>query len=189
MPATKTIRALLTSGCRWSKQGVCQVVDLIESQPRKLPQLVECLWDPDPFVANGAADALERLTRERPSILDPWKDALLGLLAETREKHVRWNLALTIPRMKLSRSQCRRAKAVLESYLDDRSSVVKTSALHGLADLVRQDPGSLREVVDLLQIAGPSGTPAMRARSRILLAQLENPAKRQSNRVSLHMFT
>jgi HEAT repeat protein len=189
MPTTKSIRAILTSGCRWSKECVWQVVELVDGQPRKLPQLVECLWDPDPFVASGAADALERLTRDRPSKLDPWKDALLGLLMETLDKRVRWNLALTIPRMKLNLAQCRRAKAALESFLDDKSSVVKTAALHGLADLARQDPASLREVVDLLLIAGRSGTPAMRARSRILLARLENPGKRQRQRVSLHMFT
>jgi hypothetical protein len=46
-------------------------------------------------------------------------------------------------------------------------------ALQGLVDLTRQNPDSLARVLDLLRIYGRSGTAAMRARSRLLLEQLE----------------
>jgi hypothetical protein len=62
---------------------------------------------------------------------------------------------------------------ILLSYLEDRSSIVKTCALQGLADLTRQDASLLPEVVDLLNIHSRSGTSAMRARGRMLLKQLE----------------
>jgi hypothetical protein len=73
-------------------------------------------------------------------------------------------------------------------FLDDPSSIVKTAALHGMADLSRQDPERLPEVLDLLRIAGRSGTPAMRARSRILLKAFECQKSKQQNRSSIHMF-
>ena len=189
MPRTKSIREILATGCRSSKDCVLQIVELVGAEPRKLPQLVECLWAADPFVAAGAADALERLTRHRSSRMEQWKEPLLGLLLEAKEKRLRWNLALTVPRMKLTVSQCRRAAAALESYLDDQSSIVKTSALHGLADLASQNPETLSSVVDRLRLAERTGTPAMRARSRILLLKLEKPRRPREPHPSLHMFT
>jgi hypothetical protein len=73
---------------------------------------------------------------------------------------------------------------VLESWLNDASSIVKTAALQGLADLTRHDPAALPGVLDLLRIQGRSGTPAMRARSRILLSKLEKRSARDGNAAS-----
>jgi hypothetical protein len=188
MSAAESIRQMLVPGRRLNPGRVCEAVALIERRPGKLAELIECLWDDDPAVASRAADALERITRHQPDPAQRWKDALLGLLAETTEKKVRWNLALTIPRLKLTLSECRRVAAVLNSYLDDPSSILKTSALHGLADLTRQDPNSLADVLELLRVAGRSGTPAMRARSRILLKQIECSRHKRQNRSSIHMF-
>ena len=193
MPTRKrireSIRDMLEPGGRLDPGRVWQVVELVDGQPRKLGQLIECLWDENPAVANRAADALERVTRDRPAQAQRWKDELLGLMAEAEEKKLRWNLALVVPRLKLTPPECRRAAAAMRSYLDDPSSIVKTAALHGLADLTRQDSSLFPDVVDLLRVAGRSGTPAMRARSRILLEKLENPAQGKRTGTSLHMFT
>jgi hypothetical protein len=175
---------------------VCEVVALVLAQRRKIPQLVECLWDDDPAVANRAADVLERVTRGRPGLAQPWKEPLLGLMAEASggkadkkvEKKLRWNLALVVPRLKLTVPECRRTAALLQSWLDDPSSIVKTAALHGIADLTRQDPSSLPAAIELLRVTGRSGTPAMRARSRILLKELESSRQKRLNRSSIYMF-
>jgi hypothetical protein len=173
MPRTESIRQMLEPGRRLDAGRVWEVVELVEGRPGKLAQLIECLWDDNPAVASRAADTLERATRDRPAVAQRWKDELLGLMAETTEKKVRWNLALIVPRLKLSVPECRRAAEALKSYLDDPSSIVKTAALHGMADLTRQDPESLPDVLDLLRMAGRSGTAAMQARSRILLKAIE----------------
>ncbi|HMG88124.1 MAG TPA: hypothetical protein VK574_20500 [Terracidiphilus sp.] len=188
MPIQQTIRQMLKPGARLDPGRVWEVVELVEGRPAKLAQVVECLWDDDPAVASRAADALERVSRQRPEKAQRWVEPLLGLMAETTEKKVRWNLALTIPRLRLTAAECRRVNAVLRSYLGDSSSIVKTAALHGMADLTRQDPESLPDVIDLLRVAGRSGTPAMRARSRILLKALERDQGKRQNRISIHMF-
>jgi hypothetical protein len=187
MPSAKPIRQMLTPGRRLDVGRVREAVELIQDNPRNLAQLIECLWDDNPAIASRAADALERVTHARPQLAQRWKDALLGLLADTTEKKVRWNLALLIPRLKLTVPECRRAAGILNTYLDDPSSIVKTTALHGMADLTRQDPESLPDVLDLLRVAGRSGTPAMRARSRILLKAFDQKQKRQ-NQSLMHMF-
>jgi hypothetical protein len=179
---------MLAPGSRLDVGRVWEVVELIEGRPGRLAQLVECLWDDDAGVACRAADVLERVTRDSPHPAQQWKDELLGLMGEITEKKVRWNLALVIPRLKLTVPECRRVAGVLRSYLDDRSSIVRTAALHGMADLTRQDPESLPDVVDLLRVAGRSGTPAMQARSRILLKEIECSRQKRQNRSSIHMF-
>lgn len=188
MPAIETIREMLATGRRLDVGRVREVVELVREKPGKLAQLIECLWDENPAIASRGADALERVTHARPQMAQRWKDALLGLLAETTEKKVRWNLALVVPRMKLTVAECRRVAGILTSYLEDPSSIVKTTALHGMADLTRQDPESLPDVLDLLRVAGRSGTPAMRARSRILLKAFESRKQKRQNRSSMHMF-
>ncbi len=174
---------MLCGGRPLEKGRSCEVADLVVEQPRKLAALIECLWDDDPGVANRAADAIERATagnppRLGPWLLAPWKESLLGLLADAQPNKLRWNLALTVPRTELTIAEARRAFATLRGYLDDSSSIVNTAAIHGLADLTRYDPSLLHEVLDLLRILSRSGTPAMRARGRILLGKLESGGKK-----------
>jgi len=183
------LRAELAIGRHALDRGrVPELVRTISSQPRRAVRLIELLWDDDPGVANRAADLLERVS-SRPSpalsrILNEYKEALLGLLPDARFIKLRWNLAFVIPRLTLTVAEARRAAASLHSFLEDRSSIVKTAALQGLADLTRHDPDSLPAVLDLLRIQGRSGTPAMRARSRHLILRLD-PSARPSRRRSL----
>jgi hypothetical protein len=187
------IRAQLAIGRSAFDVGrVPEIAEWICDLPRRIPRLIELLWDDEPGVASRAADVLERIMRQPSPALGRavagHKVALIGLLSEAQPPKVRWNLALTIPRMELTVPECRRVAAVLKTWFDDRSSIVKTAALHGMAELTRQDPASLTAVLDLLRAAGRSGTPAMRARSRILLKKLERPPEADPAHTGLHMF-
>jgi hypothetical protein len=120
-----------------------------------------------------SADAAEKVTRKNPGLLKPYKTELLGLMAEADQQELRWHLAAMIPRLSLNASERRRAADSFEDYLEDRSSIVKTFALQGLADLATDDPDLRPSVIELLRAAERGGTPAMRARSRKLLPHLE----------------
>ena len=188
MQKQKTIREMLAVGRHRLNPGhACKVAELVLAKPRKVGQLIECLWDEDPGIANRAADALERATYHRPQIAQPWKEALIGRMAEAEQNKLRWNLALLVPRLELSMSDARRAAAALRSYLDDKGSIVKTAAMHGLTGLTRHDPELLPEVIDMLRILSRSGTPAMRARGRILLKQLETGKRRAKTDQPAHI--
>jgi len=189
MPAATDLRALLTEGRYALSLGrVPEVVALVEAKPRLAGRLLELLWDDDPGVVQRAADVLERVSH-KPSralerILAGAKEALIGLVAEAQPKKLRWNLALTLGRLPLTAPECRRVAAAFYSYLDDPSSIVKTAALQGLADLTRHDSTLLPEVLDTLRIHGRSGTPAMRARARILLKKLEQATPEQARAIA-----
>lgn len=171
---------------------VCEITEWIADAPRRIPELIELMWDDDAGVAGRAADVLERITRDASAgvrrVVTGYKEEIIGLLAEARFPKLRWNLALTLPRLALTRAECRRIAAVLEGWLEDSSSIIKTTALHALADMTAQNPESREEVMELLRVCGRSGTPAMRARSRILLKAMERPEGKRMRRGSLHMF-
>jgi hypothetical protein len=113
--------------------------------------------------------AAEKVTRKHRELLQPYKDELLGLMGETEEQELRWHLAVLVPRLELNARERQVAISLLHRYLEGRSSIVKTLALQGLVDLVKDEPGIRSRVIDILR----HGTPAVKVRSRKLLAQLE----------------
>ena len=173
--------ALLTGGDRRSIGRANQVAAAVLQSPEIFPQLIKGLWSADSLVRMRAADAVEKITRAKPELLRPYKKELLGLMHEAEAKEERWHLALIAQRLPLSAKERVIAAAALKSYLEDRSSIVRTFALQALSDCAGQDPALLPEVIELLQQALRSGTAAMKARSRKLLLRLERrPAKTQS---------
>ena len=69
--------------------------------------------------------------------------------------------------------QTARAAASLQRYLEDRSSMVKTFALQGLADLARQDAQLREPARRIIEERLRTGTAAMKARARKLLKELQ----------------
>jgi hypothetical protein len=144
----KKITAMLEGSDQRSIGRANEVARLVLKESRRFRELIKCLWDENPVVR---------------------KTELLGLLAEAEQIELRWHLAAMIPRLRLTAPQRHRAAAVLQRYLEDRSSVVKTFAMQGLADLSQNDADLRSKVKHLLEEAVQSGTPAMRARARNLL--------------------
>lgn len=169
----KNILALLQGGDRRTIGRADQVAATVSADPGLFPTLIAGLWSTNELVRMRAADATEKVTREHRELLDPYKKELLGLMAETRQQELRWHLAVMIPRLELNAKERQSAVNSLTGYLEDRSSIVKTFALQGLADLAEDNPEPRGRVIDILRAASRNGTPAMRARSRKLLLRLE----------------
>jgi hypothetical protein len=177
----ETARSMLQAGRHRLEAGrVCEVTEMVFKSPRRLGAVIECLFDENAGVANRAADVLERVTRWKPGHAKRWKSELVGLMAEAEQNKLRWNLALTVGRLPLTVPEAQRAAQILRTWFDDKSSIVKTAAMHGLADLTKHEPSLRPEVLDSLRVLSRSGTPAMRARGRILLKQLERPPRKKS---------
>jgi len=94
-------------------------------------------------------------------------------MAEARQQELRWHLAAMVPRLRLDVKERKVVCSLLRSYLEDDSSIVKTSALQALAVLASNQPSIQPEVIKLLRQSARNGTPAMKARSRKLLLHLE----------------
>ena len=166
------LRALLSGGDRRSIGRVPQVLRIIRRQPQVAARLVTALRDGDPIVRMRAADALEKVSVAHPDLLHPHKRELLSLAHRATQQELRWHLAQLIPRLPLTIRQRRGAATLFQTYLRDRSAIVRTFAMQALADLASVDPGLRPRITALLRRLTSAGTPAMRARGRRLLAGL-----------------
>jgi hypothetical protein len=171
MTLSQTLAAMLSGGDRRSIGRSDAAVKLVLQQPGRFGELMECLASENPVLRMRAADAAEKVSAKKPRLLDRHKAELLGLLARAEQIELRWHLALMIPRLRLTAPERQRAAEALLGYLEDRSSIVKTFALEGLADLRRSDVALRPDVKQLLLNALRTGTPAMKARARKLLKQ------------------
>src|SRR5271156_6458595 len=131
----KHILPLLQGGDRRTIGRSDQVAARVSKAPELFAELIAGLWSEDPLVRMRAADAAEKVTRKKRELLLPHKKELLSLMAETEQQELRWHLAAMVPRIQLNAKERQIAIAALNRYLEDRSSIVKTSALQGLADL------------------------------------------------------
>jgi hypothetical protein len=170
--ALTTLSSILQGGDRRSLGEANRVVTLVLGQPRRFPELLECLWCDDPVVRMRAADAAEKISAQRAELPHPFKAELLGRAGETSQQELRWHLALMIPRLPLAPTERKRAIALLKEFLSDRSSIVKTCALQGLAELAQGIPELRSEVIGVMERASRTGTPAMKACARKLLPKL-----------------
>lgn len=149
---------------------------MVAQDAELFPELIAGLWSDDLLVRMRASDATEKVTRNNREFLKPYKKKLLALMAETKQQELRWHLAAMIPRLQLSVRERQFAVSLMNSYLEDGSSIVKTSALQGLADLANltdNDPSLRFKVIEQLRESSRNGTPAMKARSRKLLLDLK----------------
>jgi HEAT repeat protein len=181
---TAELRELLSGGDRRSIGRVPHVLRLLAADPQVFGPLVAALSDSDPLVRMRAADALEKATVREAAPLQPYKRILLRLAASSQQQEVRWHLAQLLPRLGLRAAQRRSAAHALRGYLDDRSAIVRTFALQGLADLASQDASLKPLARRSLRWAAQEGTPAMRARAKRLMRELELPRPAAATRAA-----
>jgi hypothetical protein len=162
--------AKLRGGDRRSIGRVPEVVRDVSKKPVLARELAMGLVNDDPIVRMRAADALEKLSRDRPGILDPFKYVLLGAAADSYQQEVRWHLAQMLPRLELSRKELNSVVSLLRRYLSDKSSIVKVCAMQGLVDLGTRDHTLLASLKPVIEDACRCGSPAMRARGRKLMS-------------------
>ncbi len=149
-----------------------QVLRILRRNPKLTTQLVRALHDGDAIVRMRAADALEKATVAHPELLRPHQRVLVSLARRATQQELRWHLAQIIPRLPLTARQRRRAAAAFQTYLEDRSAIVRTFAMQALADLASVDTALRPRIAAQLRRLSSTGTPAMRARGRRLLATL-----------------
>jgi hypothetical protein len=134
--------------------------------------LILGMLEEDPVLRMRCADAAVKVSTQRPELLHPFKRMVLSRLSQIEQAEVRWHVIQIISLMKLTPHEKKYAVRILTAYLKDGSSIVKTFSMQALADLAAADPALQKKVLPLLKELTVSGTPAMRARGRKLLAQM-----------------
>ncbi len=169
--ATSRLLGRLTGGDRRSIGKSNDVVADVLRAPVLFAELVAGLVAGDALVRMRAADAAEKVSARHPAWLVPHKRALLECASSAEQQELRWHLALMLPRLPLLASEREQVVALLIGWLSDKSAIVRTFCMQGLADLAQQDAGLRVRVLTLLRRLVQTGTPAMRTRGRRLLAE------------------
>ncbi len=172
MATYELIRAMLSGGDRRSLGRSGEVLRLMSTNPGSFGVLLKCLCDRNDVIRMRAADVIEKLSRNESHQLDSHKAELLVQFSKSRQQEVRWHLAVVLPRLRLSKRECVLVANTLQNYLEDRSSIVKASAMQGLADLTRQCVFLRPKAIRLIRASTIAGTAAMKARGRRLLKEL-----------------
>ena len=173
------IRKLKAGDLRQKRKSEEVVADVLK-KPQLFRQVVAGIAYTDPGVRMRASDAIEKITRFRPELLQPYKKNFLSVFATIDQKEVRWHLAQILPRLELTRKERQQVFDILISFLDDNSRIVKTFAMQGLADIAEMDHSYLPRVVKIVENLMASGIPAIQSRGKKLLPKLTkaqpNPA-------------
>jgi len=165
----KPILKRLRGGDRRSIGNSVEVAADVLANPRLFPDLFNGMLAEDPIVRMRAADAVEKVTVHNPILLNPLKAKLLKRIALIDQQEIRWHAAQLFSRVEWTRPERKRVVEILQNYLTDKSSIVRTCAMQALADIALKDSKLRSSIVKQLQQLTESGTPAMKARGKKLL--------------------
>jgi len=170
---THAILKILQGGDRRSIGRVDEVVDRVLGSSSLFEELITGLFSADPVVRMRTADAVEKITLVRPEWLTPHKKVLIRLAGDTDQQEVRWHMAQILPRLTLKPDDRKNIADILFSYLNDQSKIAVTFALQALADLAAEENALKPRVIRVLEEFTETGSPAIKSRSRKLLAMLK----------------
>ncbi|MEX1139878.1 MAG: hypothetical protein WEB33_03755 [Bacteroidota bacterium] len=143
------------------------------ANPLLFKHLVRGMQSADPILRMRAADAAEKVTKHNPILLAPHKKKILTTIARINQREVRWHAAQMMSRIEWNSRERVALITILEEYLRDRSSIVRTNAMQTLANLALQDKKLKGQIMKRLKDLTTAGTPAMKARGKKLLEVLQ----------------
>jgi HEAT repeat protein len=163
----------LKGGDRRSIGKVDDIVHTVLEQPDLFDTLFNGMLSDDALLRMRAADAVEKITRTRPDLLQPHKQKMMDQVAAINQQEVRWHVAQMLPRMAMNTREQEKAVDILLEFLNDKSKIVKTCSMQALAELAEKNRQILPEIIRLLAELTRTGSPAMKSRGRKLLDKLQ----------------
>jgi hypothetical protein len=174
------VEGLLTGGHPRSLRNAGIVVDAASRQPERLEELVQCVFSADEVVRMRASDALEKVCRPQPRLLQRFVPRLLGEMSRIEQASVQWHLAQILAEVSLDEGQQAQAITFLEHYLDTSGDwIVINCTLQALAVFARASPAVRARLTERLHRCQHSQYKSVAARARKLLAGFDSkPAAR-----------
>ena len=166
----------LSGGDRRSLGQVHEVVEKVRDDSSLFAILIDGLFLDDPVIRMRSADAVEKITADRPESLQPFKQRLIQLSGQTSQQEVKWHLSQILPRIELEPGEKKTIVKNLFLYVNDSSKIVVTFALQALADFAVEDKNLRARVIPVLDEFARTGSAAIKSRSKKLLVRLNNIA-------------
>lgn len=132
--------------------------------------LFALLFHTERLVVMRAADAIEKITIDKPAYLAKHAEEVLILCKATINKELTWHLAQLLPRLQMNGATAVQAWQILKSWAVDKtnSRIVRVNALQGLFTLAQNQPALKQELDSIASELEKEGTPSIIARIRKL---------------------
>ena len=159
--------------------NVDEVVKTVLADPERLGELIACvLASHDQIVRLRAGDALEKVCRTQPCLMQPHVPLLLGEMGKIHQPSVQWHVAQMLGHVRLTATQRRRAAGLMDENLDESTDwIVLNCSLETLAALARAGPAVVDDLRGQLRRHVHSGYKSLASRAASCSSSLD-PAPR-----------
>jgi hypothetical protein len=127
-----------------------KIVKIVESDPKKYPQLLKLLLHEDSLVAMRAMNATKRLMRADKDFFDPQRESLIKVYSKSKHNVVKLGLiTLYFDFIKeFSSSELKRIKTLTLKWMDESEDwMILAQGLKLLEKLAKNDPTIQPEVI------------------------------------------
>jgi len=159
----------LKGGDLRSIADVNKVVSIIKTQ-ENFDELFQYLFTNDRLVVMRTADAVEKITLQKPEYLTEYKQDIINLINTSVDKELKWHLALISSRLDLSTEEIGTVWNKLTQWAKDKkeSKIVRVNSIQTLFDLVKKNK-ELKKDFDLTILGiEAENIPSINARLRKL---------------------
>jgi hypothetical protein len=118
----------------------------------------------------GAADTIEKVTRQHPEYLSTYKTSLLQLCMGAKNKELKWHLAQLIPRLILSTDEIKHFWQILSGWALDKkeSKIVRVNSIQSLFEIGLSQKIYIKNLPQLFSKIEEEKIPSINARIRKL---------------------
>jgi hypothetical protein len=170
-----TLRDRLSHGTTRDLGPTNQIVREALHRHSLVKELVDALSDERIVVAHRAANALKKIQRSKPELLEPFAKQILKRALATEHMHTRWSLTIILGELPLRHRDKSLAVDLMFEALTSRSALQRVFALQALTNYAQNDPALRTRMQPILQRALTDPSAAIRARTRKLISQLNQP--------------
>lgn len=147
---------MLSVGGKANSLGkVNEVVSEVLNDEALLEELYGCMFSQDAWVRMRAADAFEKVCRERPGWLEPYVDKMQTELSnEVQQPSIKWHLAQIYQQVGLTNEQKERALIWLTNILSTSSAdwIVAANSMEALVYFTKRGDFTVEKCIPLLKI-------------------------------------
>lgn len=175
----KDFKTLLSGSDKRTVRGVNVVVQSVLKSPERFREVFQLINDSDPAIRMRASDAVEKITKTKPELLQKYKKLILTKISRIEQQEVRWHVAQIIPRLQLSNAEAEKVFVILNNYLrSTKSNIVRVMSLQALAEVALQEKIDIEKTLrGVEKYAELVKTPSVQARAQKIIKQLSRTMK------------
>jgi len=176
-----SLKSLLSGGDRRSIARSSAARDVVRAKPGRVAELASLTADADWLVSMRALDLLEKIAHDQPDLVQPFKRAFLGPLADSDKWEIRLQIVRALPLLQWTPDERTRVIEILRQNVEYPQTFVRAWALDSLATFAAGDRRLTRVVMGLLDDFEGSGSKALQARARNIRARLSRAGRTRAS--------